>query len=69
MNKPCSSLAELGSFGHMFLALELRIEEMGYGIYLCMELSSAEARYMLGVSLNSGPVERSLCESVKLKPG
>lgn len=57
---------ELGSFGHVFLAVESRIEERHGGIPLWLR-KAAEARPVSGVSLQGGP-ERPLCEAVKVKP-
>ena len=54
--------AELGNFSHMVLALELRIEERGYGIYP-QDYKAAEARHVSGVSL-SGGLERPFHEAV-----
>ena len=56
-------VAELGSFSHVVLGLELRIEERSYRI------KAAEARHVSGVSLNGGLVEKQLHEAVNLKPG
>jgi hypothetical protein len=53
---------EFDSFSHMVLALELRIEQRGYGSSLCDE---GKARYVFF----RGGLERPLCETVKVKPG
>ena len=58
--------AESGSFRHVVLALELRIEERGYGIFPLQLRKAAEARYVAAVSLPGGQ-KRPLCEAVKLK--
>ena len=49
--------AELGSFSYMVLDLESRIEQRGYGIFLCV----TEARCVAGACTEA---QRN-CESVK----
>lgn len=48
-------MAELGSFSHMALALELRKEERN---------KTTVVKHVPGMSLNAGPIERPLCKAV-----
>ena len=56
--------AELGSFGHMVLALESRVEERDYGT----SLHDYGKLLRPGVSLCGGP-EKPMLKTVKLKSG